>query len=428
MKDLPKMRINSLITGAFWTVLGGGISRVSFLFSSILIARLLGKETYGEYGFLKSTILMFVVFGGDAIGLTAAKFVSQYIAKGLLKEATRIIRFSLYISLIIGLVLGFLIVFFAEFLSYYVSNDFNLVKELRISGLIVIISSLNGSFQGVLTGRKFFKELAVINIWSAFFSLSSQVIGAYFFGLVGAIAGYGIGLFFTLVLFVNSSRKVDGYNCFIFKLKEFVPLKDVFFKFSLPAAINGILIVPVIWIGNTFLIKASGPGEMGIFSAALNWRNLVLMIPALVSQVSLPYLSGFHSVKNSKEYYKILKFNILLNFLVSALLVLLISLFSGYIMQFYGAGFISGKNVLIVLLFSSILSSVNSVVGQALNSQGKIWIGVFFNLTWAFFFLVFTRFFLSLGYSSMALALSYLFSYLIHTLIQGVYVFRFRKW
>lgn len=413
-----------ILKGSFWGILGIGVSRLGLLFTSIIIARILGKDVFGEYSFIRTTILMFVVFGGDAIGLTASKFVAQYIAEELKEKLDQVVRFTFYMSLFLGSFFGAGMFFMAEIIAQSIFGDVYLVKEIQISSLIIVISSLNGSFQGVLLGRKRFKEVAVINVVTTIFTLVFQIFGVLWYGLIGAIAGYGLSLVVNLVLLVLRSGNEGGRISIIFKSSDFIQQKALFFKFSLPAAINGILIVPVAWIGNALLIKFVGTGALGVFSAALSWRNVVLIIPSIVAQVSLPFLSGLYSLSNHNDYFRVLKFNIWFNFLVSALIVGLVSIFSSQIMSMYGEGFKDGNQVLTVLLVSSILSSVNSVVGQALNSQGKIWLGVFFNFGWALVFIVVAYLCLSIWQlGSMSLALAYLISYGFHTVWQGAYVF-----
>ena len=46
-----KQKINSkLFRDSFWAVFGNGIGNALMLLSGIIIARLLGKDLYGEYG------------------------------------------------------------------------------------------------------------------------------------------------------------------------------------------------------------------------------------------------------------------------------------------------------------------------------------------------------------------------------------------
>ena len=63
-------------------------------------------------------------------------------------------------------------------------------------------------------------------------------------------------------------------------------------------------------------------------------------------------------------------------------IVLLVALFSRYIMSAYGEGF-DDTTTLIVLSSSAIFSAVSNVVGSAIASRAKMWVGFIFNMIWA---------------------------------------------
>ena len=63
--------------GAVWSLIGAVISQGSSLAASVITARLLGRERFGEYGMIQSTVGMFGVFAGMGLGLTATKYVAE---------------------------------------------------------------------------------------------------------------------------------------------------------------------------------------------------------------------------------------------------------------------------------------------------------------------------------------------------------------
>ena len=65
-----------LARGAFWSIAGAVASRAIGLCASILVARLLGKERFGELGIVQGTIEMFGTFAGFSMGFTATKHVA----------------------------------------------------------------------------------------------------------------------------------------------------------------------------------------------------------------------------------------------------------------------------------------------------------------------------------------------------------------
>src|SRR3972149_3010593 len=67
-----------LARGAFWSLAGTVVSRGMMLLASIFVARMLGKEVFGQFGILQATVAMFAVFAGFGLGLTAMKYVAQH--------------------------------------------------------------------------------------------------------------------------------------------------------------------------------------------------------------------------------------------------------------------------------------------------------------------------------------------------------------
>ena len=159
---------------------------------------------------------------------------------------------------------------------------------------------------------------------------------------------------------------------------------------------------------------------MAIYEAAEQWRVIILFVPVAVGQIVLPILSSIVNDDNRK-YWKVLKINILINLVVSLVIVLLVALFSRYIMSAYGEGF-DDTTTLIVLSSSAIFSAVSNVVGSAIASRAKMWVGFIFNMIWAILVIAFTKIFLGMGYGALAIALSFLCSYILHTIISYVYL------
>ena len=67
-----------LALGAFWTILGTAWSRGSMLLAAFLLARVLGRNDYGKYGAVDSTIGMFIVFANMGLAVSTTKLLAQY--------------------------------------------------------------------------------------------------------------------------------------------------------------------------------------------------------------------------------------------------------------------------------------------------------------------------------------------------------------
>ena len=90
-----------LARGTFWNLLAGIASRSLALVGSILIARILGKKTYGELGILQSTLEMFGSLAAFGLGLTSTKYVAEY-RRTDPDKAGRILAMSSWVACISG--------------------------------------------------------------------------------------------------------------------------------------------------------------------------------------------------------------------------------------------------------------------------------------------------------------------------------------
>src|SRR5436853_6781993 len=66
-----------LARGIGWSVFAAAGSRAIALGCSIGLARILGREHYGELGVIQTTITTFQVFAAFGLGLTASKFMAE---------------------------------------------------------------------------------------------------------------------------------------------------------------------------------------------------------------------------------------------------------------------------------------------------------------------------------------------------------------
>ena len=121
-------------------------------------------------------------------------------------------------------------------------------------------------------------------------------------------------------------------------------------------------------------------------------------------------------------YNKNLKINIVLAFF----LVIVFVIFSPLIVDFYGAKYNDLLWPIIIMFITTGLISINNVIGQAIASQGKMWLGFYANLMWAIILTVSTHFLVekeALG--AIGLSLAYLISYFCHAIIQFLYIRRY---
>lgn len=395
--------------------MGTLISKGLLLLGTILIVKYVDKTIYGEFGIIKSTVNMFTVFAGLGLGLTATKYIAQL--KETNKErVARIIGLSNFFSISISL----LIVLFFLFFSGVLANQINaphLKGELQLSGFILFFAALNGLQNGILAGFEKFKLISINNIIASVASVITQVLGAKYFGLQGIILGFGLNFVILYILNRANINKIEsnGYQYKLFDKRNFKEI-SIIWNFSIPAVLSGLMVSPVIWLTNSFLVlQQNGYQQMANFDIANQWRTTVLFIPAALAQIALPMLSS----AKDEDYNNILNKNIFLNFLIALIIVLPMILLAPFILSFYGNQYDDAYYPLIIMLITTVLVAVNNIIGQAIASKGKMWIGFSVNAIWGILLILISYILMfQFNYGVVGLCFAYLISYAIHTMIQ----------
>lgn len=420
-------RINSsdvgrrLASGSFWTFTGTACAKLLVLISGIICAHILTKEEYGEFGMVRSTINMFVAFGSAGLGLTATKYISEY----RFSDTSKI--YSIYcltngFAIVTGVLVSAVVLFLADYLAETTLSAPHLANPIRVGALLLFVTVLNGAQNGTLSGFENFKSIAFNNLYGSFAESVFMLIGAYYWGVFGAVLGFGAGY---VVLFVANrfSIRKDLKKVGIKDTGFHVNKEDysLLYKFSIPASLAGIMVGPVYWAVKALLVRYDGYTELAVYEASDYWKTIILFIPSSLSQIILPILSSVANIDTSK-FWRVFKINLGLNVTISFLLALGISLASPWIMGSYGESYSGHTIPLVVLAFSTVFSSASSVVGLSITSRAKMWVGLLFNFIWAILLLSFTYLFMKMGLGASGLAWAILTSYFIHTIYQFIYL------
>ena len=414
-----------MASGAIWTFTGTAIAKLIVLIAGILCARILGKELYGEFGMVRSTINMFVVLGTAGLGMTATKYISEYRKEHKDKVASIYILTNRF-ALITGLIVSALVIMFADKIAITALNSPQLVVPFKFGAILLLVTILLATQNGVLYGLEDFKSVAINTFIGSIFETIFMLLGAYYYGVMGAVIGFGCGFVSQLVVNkVSIRRSMKEQDIDISKGKLKVQEIKLLYKFSLPAMLSSMLIAPTFWLIRTMLVNESGYGELAIYEAADQWKIILLAVPAMFAQILLPILSSVVNVDKNK-YWILLKINLVLNVLITFCVSIIVMCFSKKIMLSYGEEF-SNETTLNLIVLSTIFTSLANVVGTAIASRSKMWIGFCFNLLWSLLVLLLTYYFLRMGMNSVGVGMAILISYLVHSILQLIYLYYLRK-
>lgn len=365
---------SKLVNDSFWAIFGNVIGKGLSLLSAIIIARILGKDVYGEFGIITSTIGTILIFSNFGLNYTSTKYIAEHqIAKPEL--LTKIIKACQNLTLIFSGISTIILFFSADYVAVSLLNSPKLSFPLRLVAISILIGSVCRTQEGILAGFGKFKELAKVNTVIGFATFIFGIILTYFYKLNGALIALILikALYFALLRYYisRSTPSVPTHPT------NKIPLKEIL-QFSTPIALQEAFYSIITYATGLLLVQLSTYGEVGLSSAAVYWSALILYIPGILRNVILSHLSA--NLNNNKARLRILRLILLFNFGVTLLLSLTIFFLSDYIAATYGNNFSGLRDVINIAVFTTIFTSMSNVYAQAYMSENKNWLMLFFRI------------------------------------------------
>lgn len=402
-----------LIYGIFWNLISAFASSGFPMIAAIITARLLGTFGYGQLGMINSTVILFSTFAGLGLGITATKYIAQ-LHKTNPERTGRIMGLTNLFGIVSGVVMFVILFLIAPWLASNTLAAPDLAPILRIASLLLIFNTIVGIQSGSIAGFGAFKDLARIALFQGVISASLTVTGVYFFGLIGAITAMVINSIINLILFkITLNNLVKGFKIKIDYLKSWQE-KDVIWKLSFPTMLSSVMVGPIIWVANAIIINTPGGyAQLGIFTAADQWRAVLYFLPAVVGNVLLPMIAANVDEKNEK----LETFNIFSGWVIVIIIALPLIAFPEIISFFYGSGYNSNVfiQVIALMMFVSCITSYREGISRKLFVKNLMWWGFLDNIIWAIFLIISVMLLKELG--ALALALGYIIAYVFNTLI-----------
>ncbi len=433
LKTLPFANLRNLLIkselvrrfsgGVLWILIGTMGWRFLSAVSSIIVARILGTEGFGELGMVRSTINMFSVLAGLRLGSTATKYVSEFRRKDPEKAAV-ILKLSLFVALFSCGIMAILCLASSVWVARYTMNRPELASALALGSLFLFFNLYGTVKEYALMGFEAFKSAAILNLFRGLTLILFCVPAAIFLGVDGvilAISLSALSILWLVTRFLHKERDKFGFRKDI-RFSEFKNEMPVLWHFTLPSLLAFITLALAMWIGNIILARQEeGYIQLGIYHAANQWRIFVLFLPAVLSKVNLPILSELHGRDSKCQFNKAISIQFRLACLIALPFTLLLIGLSEPLVSFFGKGFYEGRFVLPVLAVSVFFTAISQILGRVFDSAGHVWIRFLMFIAWAVVFLC-VCLLLVPKRGAIALATAYLLSYAALVFVQLLYI------
>jgi O-antigen/teichoic acid export membrane protein len=362
-----RLKQSSLFKDSLWALVGSVLANALSLIAGIIVARFLGKNVFGEYGMLKTTLLEIAIFSTFGLGHAITKYIAQY-KKQQPDKIPQLVRYSTFITLLISVSIALLVFIVANPLSIFLKTP-HLTGMLRLAAIAIIFNAITTTQTGVLAGFAAFKTIVVNKFISGIIVFLFSVVLTYFYRLEGAVVALIISLFCNAAINFISVRKIlNQYKTIPVVDKK---LNQELLRFSLPIALQESCYAITYWGIACFIVSFSNYGELGIYNAAAQWQSIIAYIPSVLGNVMLSYFS--ESANETGKHGKMVNRMLLVSGLSTLMPFLFVLLFSKFIVSLYGSTFINMNMVLSVMMFTAVPSSLISVYTKEYISRGKNW-------------------------------------------------------
>lgn len=381
--------------------------------ATIIVARVLGTSEFGELGIIQSTIAMFGTFAGMGLGVTSTRYIAEYKITDPARVG-RVIALTSMVSWCSAIFLALLLISLAPWLALNMLANPGLREGLQLAAPLLVFSAFTGAQGGALAGFEAFRVMARIGVIQGLITFPLIIGGVFFWGVGGAITGLGVSSFVGYLLNRRAIKVLVGRAGITSVYREGWLEHDILTQTAIPALLTGVMVGPVIWLGNTVIVnEADGYTQLGIFNAVNQWKILLAYLPTVIGNVLLPMLSS----ESKKSNAKLEEFNFFGNWLIVTFFGIIFMAYPEILSMLYGSSYIGEdfNKCLAIMMMVSIVLAFKEGIARKLVVGGLLWWGVLSNLLWSVLFIACVVFWKKMGGTGLAYA--YLVSYVINTLI-----------
>lgn len=371
-----------LARGSLWSFIGSASSRLLVLLSMILVARVLGQESFGELGLIQATLGVAGLMAGLGLGATATRFVAQYAATDP-DRAGRIIALVSEISWITVLVSSAVLMFVASPLATEVLKASHLQTALIWGTLLMSGNVLRGIQSSIYAGVERFDLIAKLNVLDGVASLLAMVTLAHFMGVQGALIGLSVAALAVWIVGRIKLSAVLGARHIFVKHRGCWSDWRILHGFALPSFLANLVATPVLWLCMILVARQpNGYAELGLYNAAYQWHGPMIFLPMILMSVSIPLLVQEWETGNARRFRRITLWISGLTLLISIPPVALVIIFAPWILDLYGPGFRDGWLIMGLVLAAAPLHGLSKISSGALLGMNKAWQVLLVNLLW----------------------------------------------
>jgi len=279
-------------------MIGKGVSGIISFVISIILAKALGVDGYGDFTKITTYVAFFYLFCD--FGLNAAYL--QIAAE----QTTSTLKQTLFtLRVFIGLILMFVTLVLLVVLPGTVAQGYSQVVKMGIILFIPsilcqsLITTTNVFFQEQLQYAYAAYALIAGSLLSLLIVYASSLLFSSTFFLFAFVIANLVGIATTASIAMLYVKKIIGSPALIWKPEEIKKL----FLVALPLGITLIFNVIYFHADSIILTITRSTSEVGIYGLAYKFFEFTLVIPTFFMNAALPLLIQAYSQKNTEVFH-----------------------------------------------------------------------------------------------------------------------------
>ncbi|QYJ72797.1 oligosaccharide flippase family protein [Shewanella sp. FJAT-51649] len=350
------------------------LPKLVFFLLNVFLARYLSVQNYGQYALVRSTINML----DNSISSSMYPLVIKEVSSSSQEEKQKVVSNVFFIILIFFLIVCFFLYLNASKISLYLIGEVN-PDIIIVSIFLLFFTILNGYLTSILVSYEKLKIITRISLISA--SLTCILI--FLIWTIGGDVSITIGL--SILLFFAFIDSISKF-LYLFRMKALMVFKSFCIWFdisfvarfvlaSIPMILASFVNAWVFW----FIRKLESVTEGGFeivayFDVSFQYILISMLFLNSLSTIILSKMSSLSSVNKNNKYpsgnYLFIAFSF--SFAISIVSIIIIHMFSTYLMQLFGTGY--DAEHLDLLSFVLIFYGFALIFNRMCVSLGKNWI------------------------------------------------------
>ncbi|MBU1195103.1 MAG: flippase [Proteobacteria bacterium] len=371
-KEMPlDIHFREILTGSAVTFLLKMSGMLLSYILMVIISQQYGAEGVGLYNISISVMMLISMMAMLGLNVSILRYVGQFNQTAQMHKVKLLYHNAIEITLPISIALSFLLYLYAsEIATYFFKNTLYRQALIFISIILPFYILQDISVE-------FIRGLKKLNVSEYLRSVNRPLLSIVFLTVLLGIFKSNI----MLPLYTLGAGIVFGATyAFLFIKKHLYHVRDTnpekiskkeLITTSLPMMLTTIASFAMGNISLFLLEFYSTTKIAGIFSVAFKLSMLINIVLVVINTISAPKFSELFWANKHKELQVVLDHSARLIFISSSIIALMILGLNKFLLSIFGAEFMQGNIVLIILVIAQMINAMTGSVGVFMNMTGN---------------------------------------------------------